>query len=254
MARGATDCKLVPYYTTVAARQPSAGDMETGEIALNLTDKKMYSKDGSGNIVEIGGGTSSGLDINGLSAITSLADGDYVPTYQASSSSNKKFTLSSLVEYLRSFFSPRFRIGDILETTNTVNPGDTVANGGLGYGTWALYGIGRMTICLDSNDTAFDAIDKTDGAKTFNNSHTHSTPALTHSQATTSNTTDTAHAGQYVPPGTGVPISLPVKTHSAHSHTVDVSQHDANTSGSAGSATQSILNPYIVVYRYRRTA
>jgi len=32
---------------------PTAGELETGEVALNSTDKKMYVKDSSGNIVQV---------------------------------------------------------------------------------------------------------------------------------------------------------------------------------------------------------
>lgn len=39
--------------STTASSVPSAGQLAVGELALNLTDKKIYSKDGSGNVVEM---------------------------------------------------------------------------------------------------------------------------------------------------------------------------------------------------------
>lgn len=55
---------------------------------------------------------------------------------------------------------PYYRIGDFLESTNPNNPGDD------GYiGTWELYGKGRVTVCIDPNDTDFDAIGKMSGEK-----------------------------------------------------------------------------------------
>lgn len=39
--------------STSAGAVPTTGQLATGELALNLTDKKIYSKDGSGNVVEM---------------------------------------------------------------------------------------------------------------------------------------------------------------------------------------------------------
>lgn len=46
---------IKPKRSTVAAKVPLPGDLEIGEIAINLTDKKLYSKDGGGAIIELGG-------------------------------------------------------------------------------------------------------------------------------------------------------------------------------------------------------
>lgn len=55
---------------------------------------------------------------------------------------------------------PYYRIGDFLESTNPNNPGDD------GYiGTWELYGKGRVTVCIDSDDIDFDTIGKMSGEK-----------------------------------------------------------------------------------------
>ena len=43
--------------SSVASKIPAAGDISQGELALNTTDQKLYSKDGSGTIFEIGGGS-----------------------------------------------------------------------------------------------------------------------------------------------------------------------------------------------------
>lgn len=50
---------------------------------------------------------------------------------------------------------PYFRIGDILESTNPNNPEDD------GYiGTWELYGKGRVTVCIDTEDSNFNIVNK----------------------------------------------------------------------------------------------
>jgi len=41
------------YSTTTTATTPSPSNLVSGELALNLTDKKIFSKDGSGTVVEM---------------------------------------------------------------------------------------------------------------------------------------------------------------------------------------------------------
>ena len=41
--------------STIAGKIPAAGDLITAELALNLTDRKLYSKDAGGTVFEIGG-------------------------------------------------------------------------------------------------------------------------------------------------------------------------------------------------------
>ena len=51
---------LIAKKSSVAGKIPLAGDLQVGELAINLADQKLYSKNVSGNVVEIGG-SSSGL-------------------------------------------------------------------------------------------------------------------------------------------------------------------------------------------------
>lgn len=51
---------LVPYYSTTSGASPSTGNMSTGEIALNITDRVLYTKNGSGAVVAIGNGATGG--------------------------------------------------------------------------------------------------------------------------------------------------------------------------------------------------
>lgn len=45
---------IVAYHSTTASAAPAAGDLAQGELALNVTDKKIFTKDGGGNVVTIG--------------------------------------------------------------------------------------------------------------------------------------------------------------------------------------------------------
>jgi hypothetical protein len=51
---------LIPYHSTTSGSTPSAGNMQTGEIALNATDRVIYTKDGTGLVVAIGSGATGG--------------------------------------------------------------------------------------------------------------------------------------------------------------------------------------------------
>lgn len=55
---------------------------------------------------------------------------------------------------------PSFHIGYILESAVEFNPGDYYG------GTWELYGVGRVTVCVDTSQPEFNTIKKTGGEKT----------------------------------------------------------------------------------------
>lgn len=82
--------KILPKKSSVAAKVPLAGDLDVGEIAINLADKKLYSKDGGGSVVVIGNGASElyvqsrgeGLVTNGTGLLednTNFSTFDWAP-------------------------------------------------------------------------------------------------------------------------------------------------------------------------------
>lgn len=52
---------IKPKRSEVAASVPSSGDLQVGEIAINLIDGKLYSKRTDATVVEIGGAGSTNL-------------------------------------------------------------------------------------------------------------------------------------------------------------------------------------------------
>lgn len=124
---------------------------------------------------------------------------------------------------------PYYRIGDILESTNSTNPGDD------GYiGTWELYGIGRVTVCIDSNDTDFETIGKTGGEK----KHTltvNEMPSHSHKYKLAYNITGNASGLGYA-------------------ETVAGTFSGDLIENTGGGQSHENMPPYITVYRWRRIA
>ena len=132
---------------------------------------------------------------------------------------------------LLNFFYP---VGTIYETTSTDLDTTTKMAAHFG-GTWEVYGAGRVLVAK-SADTEFDTIGETGGAKTHTltveemPSHDHEFPALRESGT---------QANYYIfSKSTGPYASLEYV-------------HVSNT---GGGQSHNNLQPYIVVYRYRRIA
>lgn len=51
---------LVPYNSITSGAAPAAGNMLLGEIAINVTDKILYTKNNGGVVVAISGGATGG--------------------------------------------------------------------------------------------------------------------------------------------------------------------------------------------------
>ena len=56
--------KIVTKNSSTAGSAPSASDLVQGELAVNVADKRLYTEDNAGNIVELGTNPST-IDING---------------------------------------------------------------------------------------------------------------------------------------------------------------------------------------------
>ena len=122
---------------------------------------------------------------------------------------------------------PYYRIGDILESTNSTNPGDD------GYiGTWELYGKGKVTVCIDSNNSDFNKVNKTTGEKT----HT----------LTVSEIPSHSH-GWYVESGSAAAYGGKLQAGNTRED-----QYAVTPTG--GGQAHNNLQPSIVVYRWRRIA
>lgn len=102
----------------------------------------------------------------------------------------------------------------------------------LGYGTWVAFAMGRTLVGLDTSQTEFDVVEETGGSK----SHTLDVtqiPAHTHTYVHT----DTANSA------------------SGDTPTLRMYNPASAATGSAGGGlAHNNLQPYVVVYMWKRTA
>ena len=124
-------------------------------------------------------------------------------------------------------------VNSIFETTDPTDPAELFG------GTWELYGVGKVTVCVDADDTDFNAAGKTGGEKkhtlTKDEMPAHNHPlALGYGKTTADNPDGYWERRVYGYVGTS---------------TANI--HMQNTGG--GQAHNN-MPPYITLYRWRRTA
>jgi hypothetical protein len=121
----------------------------------------------------------------------------------------------------------------------------------LGFGTWSAFGAGRVMVGLDAGNAAFDTAQETGGsADAIVVSHTHSAtssvsdPGHNHTIGFQNNTID-QNSGSAALAKQGTSNTSTAFTGISVSTSI-------STEGSSG--TNANLQPYIVVYMWRRTA
>ncbi len=177
-----------------------------------------------------------GKHIAPTTAKTTPVDADTIGMFDSAASFvYKKLTMLNLKNYILSSINP---IGTIREFNVATNP-----NTLLGFGTWAEYGKGKVTVAINATDTEFDTLEETGGAKTAD--HTHAGPSHTHG---VSIDTSIPYNGPYSASAGGAGLVT-----NQHQHHV-VGDTGAAGTGATGATAPSVLQPYIVVYRWVRTA
>ena len=178
--------------------------------------------------VDINGGAIDGTAIGANSASTIAAT-----TVTASSHIN---TTGGEVQINgTNIFDKIYPVGSIyINATNSTNPGTL-----LGFGTWTAFGAGRVPVGIDSSDTDFDTAEETGGSKTHTLT-TNELPSHTH--------THTVQTGRSFSSSIG---NAPVVQGS--DNTV-LSSSAVTTSSTGGGSAHNNVQPYIVVYMWKRTA
>lgn len=128
--------------------------------------------------------------------------------------------------------SEAFPVGSVFIAVVSTDPATL-----LGYGTWSAFATGRTIVGFDSGQTDFDTVEETGGAKT----HTLQTTEIpAHTHVISSQTATTGGATSYEH-GT-------LDTSSAEAEVTEV------TGSTGGGGAHNNLQPYIVVYMWKRTA
>ena len=136
-----------------------------------------------------------------------------------------------------------YPVGTIYETTSTNLDTTTKMNAHFG-GTWEAYGSGRVLVAK-SSDTKFDTIGETGGAKTH--THRQGGPASDSSGSSGGAISGPWNDGTFGRSSSGV-------TYGNYSQIVSSGIGSSKTVYPFLTESTSSLQPYIVVYRYRRTA
>ena len=127
-----------------------------------------------------------------------------------------------------------YPVGSIyMNCSNATNPGTL-----LGFGTWESFGAGRVLIGIDSSDTDFDGAEETGGSKT----HTLTEAQLpSHRHQVGSNDSGTGTGGA------AGNMELVRDAGTGNGPAV-------NSSFTGSGQAHTIVQPYIVVYMWKRTA
>jgi len=193
----------------------------------------------TGNPLKVVKGTEIDDEFNGIqTAINSKADlnspaltGTPTSTTAATSTDTTQIATTAFVQQEINAIpavdlSSLYPVGSIyMNASSGTNPGTLI-----GFGTWVAFGAGRVPVGIDSGDTDFDTAEETGGAKT----HTLTVdemPAHTHSVPNSGSQNNSFDSG------------------------TTVGNDTTGTSGSTGGGSaHNNLQPYIVVYMWKRTA
>jgi len=231
------------YCSTVLGNTTAAG---TG-VAIPTGKSVLLRTDGT-NVVEqlnhvvgafsIGGAATVGgnLSVTGTTTLTGAAT---APTPTFGDSTTKVATTA----FVQAALAAAYPVGSIyINATSATNPATL-----LGFGTWTAFGAGRVMVGLDAGNAAFDTAEETGGsANATLVSHTHTATVTDPGHSHVIQTTINLQGGSNGPNvfGGGSPVSTQTATTG-----ITVAN---STEGS--SSTNANLQPYIVVYMWKRTA
>lgn len=150
-----------------------------------------------------------------------------------------------------------YPVGSIYtNATSSTNPATL-----LGFGTWVVFGEGRVLVGQNASDALFDSLEETGGSKdAVVVSHSHTFSGTTsgvgdhqHYPSVNGNTNGYAFGGDTYnvtrASQDGYYQNTPTTPAGAHSHT-----YSGTTSSTGSSGTNANIQPYVVVKMWKRTA
>jgi len=129
-----------------------------------------------------------------------------------------------------------YQVGCLYTSTVSTNPSTL-----FGFGTWAAFGSGKVLVGLDAGDADFNTVEETGGAKT----HTLTIAEL----AAHTHTVDRVFSGTQTLTTTSAANVIPKLD-----NTGDLDIRTLPTSSTGSGTAHSIVQPYITVYMFKRTA
>jgi len=223
--------------------------------ATNFTAKDSLSTGDPGKLIK---GSEIDAEYSAIAtAITSKAD-TASPTFTGTPSaptavSTTNSTQIATTAFVQAIKQTLYPIGSIYtNATNSTNPSDSTL---LGFGTWVAFGAGRVAIGDDGSSFVAGATGGSADAVVVSHTHTFSattSSAGSHFHYVGSRDSLTEYGGgstkEFIENyGSGVNSST--STEPAHTHTVS-----GTTASTGSSGTNANLQPYVVVYMWRRTA
>ena len=216
--------------------------------ATNFTAKDSLSTGDPGKLIK---GSEIDAEYSAIAtAITSKAD-TASPTFTGTPSaptaaSGTSSTQLATTAFVQAALAAAYPVGSIYtNATVSTNPATL-----LGFGTWAAFGAGRVAIGDDGSSFLAGATGGSADAIVVSHTHTASSSVTdpghthTHNLQIASNNTST-------PGGAATAISASTGTINSATTGITVST-TVNSTGSSG--TNANLQPYVVVYMWRRTA
>jgi microcystin-dependent protein len=136
-----------------------------------------------------------------------------------------------------------YPVGSIFTTVTNYADSAAVVNA-IGGTTWTAFGAGKVLVGLDASDTDFDTAEETGGAKTV---------TLTSAQSGVPSHTHTFNSFRI---GGSTPgfVNLGVGYAQSGQSSAAVSQATNSFTGADAASSHSNVQPYIVVYMWKRTA
>ena len=145
--------------------------------------------------------------------------------------------------FVQDALAAMYPVGSVYINANTLTNPSTL----LGFGTWTAFGAGRVMVGIDAGDTSFDTAGETGGSKdAVVVSHTHTTSVTDPGHIHTTLGYGYGNSGTY---GNGGGVAQTTNSTASATTGVSVSVDAAGTSG-----TNANLQPYVVVYMWKRTA
>ena len=219
--------------------------------ATNFAQKDGLSSGDANKIIK---GSEIDAEYNAIAAaITSKSDLNG-PTFTGTpaaptASFGTSSTQLATTAFVQAGLAGAYPVGSIyMNATVATNPATL-----LGFGTWVAFGAGKVPVGLNAADSDFDTVEETGGTKDA------IIPTHTHTATSNSTSTDSGHTHSVArglgASGTGGDALLSGSGVQSGSATANITTETTTTIASAGeSATGKNLQPYIVVYMWKRTA